>query len=108
MVPVDELARQTGPFRFTRFEVFRVATAMPGGFYSSETPESCWRELTETVLPALTGRTFPHVAALDAWLRDHTTTPFVRVAVETAAWEMIARAGGLSLRALFGLADRPI
>jgi O-succinylbenzoate synthase len=84
------------------------SSAMPGGFYSSETPESCWRELTDTVLPALIGRTFPHVAALDAWLREHTTTPFVRVAVETAAWEMAARARGLSLRALFGLDDRPI
>jgi O-succinylbenzoate synthase len=143
MVPVDELARQTGPIRFTRLELFRAAiamrepfrissgevsrkeaallrawdgdvfgwgesSAMPGGFYSSETPESCWRELTDTVLPALIGRTFPHVAALDAWLREHTTTPFVRVAVETAAWDMAARACDLSLRALFGLADRPI
>ncbi len=143
MIPVDDLARQTGPIRFTRFELFRVAipmrepfrissgevackeaailrawdgdlfgwgesSAMPGGFYSSETPESCWRELTDTVLPALTGREFPHIAVLDAWLREHTTTPFVRVAVETAAWEIAARGRGLSLRALFGLADRPI
>jgi O-succinylbenzoate synthase len=145
MVAVDDLARQTGPIRFTRFELFRVAiamrepfrissgevackeaailrawdgdvfgwgesSAMPGGFYSAETPESCWRELTDTVLPALIGRgrEFPHLAALDEWLREHTTTPFVRVAIETAAWEMIARARNLSLRALFGLADRPI
>jgi O-succinylbenzoate synthase len=145
MIPVEDLARQTGPIRFTRFELFRAAipmrepfrissgevackqaallrawdgdvfgwgesSAMPGGFYSSETPESCWRELTDTVLPALAGRDheFPHIAALDTWLREHTTTPFVRVAVETAAWEMAARARGLSLRALFGLTDRPI
>ena len=114
MVPVDDLARQTGPVRFTRLEVFRVAipmrepfrissgevackeaaivrtwdgdvfgwgesSAMPGGFYSSETPESCWRELIDTVLPALAGRghgrgrEFPHIAALDEWLREHTT-----------------------------------
>jgi O-succinylbenzoate synthase len=142
-IPVDDLAHQTGPIRFTRFELFRVAvamrepfrissgevarkeaallrawdgdvfgwgesSAMPGGFYSAETPESCWRELIDTVLPALIGREFRDVAALDAWLREHTTTPFVRVAVETAAWEMTARARGQSLRALFGLSDRPI
>lgn len=143
MTSVDDLARQTGPVRFTRLEAFRAAipmrepfrissgevackeatllrawngdvfgwgesSAMPGGFYSAETPESCWRELTEAVLPTLAGHEFPHVAALDDWLREYTTTPFVRVAVETAAWEIVARARGVSLRTLFGLADRPI
>lgn len=139
----DELARRTGPIRFARLDVSRVAiamhepfrissgevaskqasilcihdgeafgwgesSAMPGGFYSSDTPEACWNELTGTLLPALAGRTFPDIASLDTFLRAHSTTPFVRVAVETAAWELVARRRGQSLRALFGLPDRPI
>ncbi|MPZ19053.1 MAG: o-succinylbenzoate synthase [Luteitalea sp.] len=84
------------------------SSAMPGGFYSSETPDGCWHELTATLLPALAGRTFTDLAALDGFLRERATTPFVRVAVETAAWELAARARGQSLRALFGLPDRAV
>src|SRR5262245_28962695 len=79
------------------------SSAMAGSFYSAETPDSCERELVASVLPALAGREFGSMAELERWLLGAATTPFVRVAVETAAWEMVARARGVSLRRLFGI-----
>jgi O-succinylbenzoate synthase len=84
------------------------SSAMPGSFYSAETPETCQEELLEHVLPALAGRTFQSMVELEGALRQLATTPFVRVAVETAAWELVARRRGVSLRELFGIADRPV
>jgi len=78
------------------------SSAMPGGFYSTDTPESCERQLLD-ILPKLIGRTFVTMASLEVWLMDRELSPFVRVAVETAVWEMIARQRKLSLLELFGL-----
>lgn len=84
------------------------SSAMPGGFYSAETPDTCQRELVERLLPALAGRRFESMLALERWLLEHASSAFVRVAVETAAWELLARERGVSVRALFGIADRPV
>src|SRR5262249_54955283 len=81
------------------------SSAMPGSFYSFETPDYCETELTGRILPELTGRSFPHMLALEAALSGMSGSRFVRVAVETAAWEMLARHAGLSVRALFGIPD---
>ncbi len=84
------------------------SSSMPGSFYSSDTPDTCERELIGRVLPALAGRSFPTVLALETALAELTPSCFVRVAIETAAWEMLARQRGQSLRQLFGIQDRPI
>lgn len=84
------------------------SSAMSGNFYSADTPDSCQHELVEVVLPQLIGRTFATMIELEAALDQLTTSRFVRVAVETSAWEMLARSRHLSLRALFGLEDRPV
>jgi O-succinylbenzoate synthase len=78
------------------------SSAMPGAFYSADTPESCQHQLLEA-LPALIGRTFRTMLSVETWLQERQLSPFVRVAVETAGWEMLARERGLSLRELFGL-----
>lgn len=83
------------------------SSAMPGAFYSSETPDTCETELIERVLPRLAGTTFPDVHSLEVWLDRVTTSRFVRVAIETAALELLARRAGMSLRQLFGISDRP-
>jgi o-succinylbenzoate synthase len=83
------------------------SSSMAGAFYSADTPDSCERELMETVLPGIVGE-HPDMLALEAELARLTESRFVRVAVETAAWELIARKRGVSLRALFGIPDRPI
>jgi len=84
------------------------SSAMPGSFYSVETPDSCERELTQRILPELTSRTFSSMNELEEALAGWTSSRFVRVAVETAAWELLARNAGQSLRAFFGLPDQPV
>jgi O-succinylbenzoate synthase len=83
------------------------SSAMAGAFYSADTPDSCERELSEKVVPGMLGE-YPDMLALEARLAELTESRFVRVAVETAAWEMIARRRGVSLRALFEIPDRPV
>lgn len=81
------------------------SSAMPGAFYSSETPDSCWQELIRKVLPRLVGRSWPTMLALEQELAEATASRFVRVAIETAAWEVLARAAGVPLRTYLGLPD---
>ena len=84
------------------------SSAMPGAFYSAETPDTCENELVNHILPALVGQSYPTMLALEAALAEWTSSRFVRVAIETAAWELLARKRHQSLRQLFGLPDRPI
>ena len=84
------------------------SSAMAGGFYSADTPDSCQAELIGSVLPALAGREFPNMSELETALDAVTGSRFVRVAVETAAWELLARQRGVSLRSLFGIGNRPV
>jgi O-succinylbenzoate synthase len=80
------------------------SSAMPGAFYSADTPASCQAQLLQT-LPHLVGKSFETMRALEAWLLERGLSPFVRVAVETAAWELLAREEGVSVRKLFGLPE---
>ena len=82
------------------------SSAMPGGFYSADTPGACQEELAGRLLPALAGRRFESMLALEQWLLAGGASAFSRVAVETAAWELLARERGISVRALFGIPDR--
>ncbi len=84
------------------------SSAMPGAFYSEDTPDSCQRQLIEEALPQLAGKEFRTAQHLEAALLELRLSPFVRVAIETAAWEMLARARGQSLRSLFGLPQKPV
>lgn len=83
------------------------SSAMPGTFYSTDTPDSCEEQL-RSLLPRLAGRTWDTIGDLEAELLAACLSPFVRVAIETAAWEMLARERGQSLRALFGFEDNPV
>jgi O-succinylbenzoate synthase len=83
------------------------SSAMPGSFYSQDTPDSCERQLLE-LMPSLVGKTFASMGDLEANLLGLNLSPFVRVAVETAVWEMLARAAGVSLRDYFGLSKFPV
>ncbi len=115
----------TEPFRISSGEVSRKdalilritdrsnfgwgeSSAMPGAFYSTDTPDSCEEELIERVLPSLVGRSFQSMLELESALSTLTSSPFVRVALETAAWEVLARRAHQSLRQFFGLPDHPV
>jgi o-succinylbenzoate synthase len=84
------------------------SSSMPGAFYSAETPDTCERELIDHILPEIAGRSYPTMLALESALAEWTSSRFVRVAIETAAWEVLARRARLSLRAFFGIHDRPV
>ena len=84
------------------------SSPMSGSFYSADTPESCWRELRETLVPALVGREWEspllaaeHVASLPG-------SNFARVGIETAFWDIEAKRRGLPLFELLGGADKPV
>lgn len=79
------------------------SSAVSGSFYSSETPESCLRDLLETVLPRVLGRDFKSILELDTLLNQITANRFARVAVETAAWEAVARRRNLPMSQLLQL-----
>lgn len=80
---------------------------MDGGFYSCETPDGCEAELVNGVLAAVLGRKFTSMLALEEELVRLTGNRFVRVAVETAAWEFVAQRRHVNLRQLFEIPDRP-
>lgn len=84
------------------------SSAMSGSFYSNETPDGCEDELLQRLLPSVLAREFPSISALNDHLASLSSNCFARVAIETAAWELIARARGVSVRELLGIAPRPI
>jgi O-succinylbenzoate synthase len=84
------------------------ASAMGGTFYSSETPEGCYEELLHRVLPHLLDRQFSSMLVFEQELERLSQNRFVRAAVETAAWELIARRKQISLRQLFQIPERPV
>ncbi|MCS7023559.1 MAG: o-succinylbenzoate synthase [Bryobacteraceae bacterium] len=87
---------------------FGESSPMAGSFYSSDTPESCWRELCEQVVPALLSGEF--ASPLEA-ARTASTLPvrnFAKVGVETAFWDLAAQQDGTPLCVLLGGAIRPV
>ena len=83
------------------------SSAMPGAFYSHDTPDSCEQQLIQAI-PDLIGREFSTILALETKLRRRALSPFVRVAFECAAWELLARKQNISLRELFGLPQQDV
>ena len=82
-------------------------SAMGGTFYSSETPEACYEELLR-VLPRLLERQFSSMLAFEQELEELSQNRFVRAAVETAVWDLIAQRRNVSLRQLFQIPERPV
>ncbi len=76
------------------------SSPMAGSFYSSDTPESCWRELCEVVAPALAGRD------CDGDLERLPVGNFTRTGVETALQDIHARRQGQPFwKAMGGVRD---
>lgn len=84
------------------------SSAMPGNFYSAETPDTCYEELLHRVLPHLLDRQFSSMLVFEQKLERLSQNRFVRTAVETAAWELIAQRKRVGLRKLFQIPERPV
>jgi O-succinylbenzoate synthase len=70
--------------------------------YSYETTDTAWHVLTDFILPAVVGGTFvrpEQVLDPASWVRGHG---MAKAAVEMAAWDMAARAEGVSLSRKLG------
>lgn len=77
-------------------------TVGAGPWYSSETVETAWHVLRDFAVPAVLGRELASpadVAALTESIRGHR---MARAGLENAAWDLFARARGVSLADLLG------
>ncbi len=89
------------------FEGWGESSAMAGSFYSAETPDSCQRELADVLLPAVLDRGFASLFDLNVVLSEVTSNRFARVAIETAAWDLVARRRSRPLHETLGLPRLP-
>ncbi|MBV8816957.1 MAG: o-succinylbenzoate synthase [Acidobacteriaceae bacterium] len=78
------------------------SSPMPGQFYSTDTPEGSWRELCETVVPAVIGRELNGPAEWNRLLDNLGCGRFATTGVETALWDIAAQREGKPLYQLLG------
>jgi len=92
------------------------SSPMAGAFYSAETPESCWRALTEVAAPwVLANQPAMHAdnppsaaASLDPLAQVMTRDRFAFAGIETAMWDLMAKACAVSLAAALGATRREV
>lgn len=73
------------------------SSPMSGTFYSSDTPESCWRDLREHLIPPLIGKPFESVS-----IGTMAGSNFAKAGIETALWDIEAQRQGKPLYELLG------
>ncbi|MCZ2148872.1 MAG: o-succinylbenzoate synthase [Bryobacterales bacterium] len=78
------------------------SSPMAGSFYSSDTPESCWRQLYEHLAPAILGRTFSSLDDACEWINRQSGSNFAKAGLETAMWDLEAQRRGIPLHKLLG------
>ena len=77
------------------FSGWGESSPMAGTFYSADTPESCWSELCDVIVPAVLHR---DLSAGDELPGKH----FGSVGIETALWDIDAQRRGVPLHKLLG------
>lgn len=81
---------------------FGESSPMAGSFYSADTPDSCWQQLTTSLAPALRGRAFATLDEASAWIDGQPGSNFAKVGLETALWDIEAQRQNLPLHRLLG------
>lgn len=76
------------------------SSPMAGSFYSADTPESCWLQLTSSLAPRLLNREFSSLDDACAWLDQLEGSNFAKVGLETAFWDLEAQRRGIPLHQL--------
>jgi len=87
---------------------FGESSPMSGSFYSSDTPESCWKELRETLVPRMVGRAWDSPLDAAAEIATLPGSNFARVGIESALWDVEARRQGKPLFEVLGGSERPV
>jgi len=78
------------------------SSPMAGAFYSSDTPEQCWRELCSSVIPAVIGHEFECPEDWNRALDETGARNFTKTGVETAFWDLAAQRSGQPLHECLG------
>lgn len=78
------------------------SSPMAGAFYGADTPESCWKELSESLAPAMVGAAFTNVLDAAAHVGTLAASNFSRTGLETAFWDIEAQRQGKPLYELLG------
>lgn len=84
------------------------ASPMAGAFYSADTPESVWNDLTEALIPAVLPANIASIADVNAVLTRAGGSPFARAGMETAFWDLEGQRTGKPIWELLGGANRPL
>ncbi|MEZ5356144.1 MAG: o-succinylbenzoate synthase [Bryobacteraceae bacterium] len=78
------------------------SSPMAGNFYSSDTPEDCWLQLSRELAPQTAGREFTSLDEACAWVNHLPGSNFAKVGIETAFWDLEAQRRGVPLHRLLG------
>jgi O-succinylbenzoate synthase len=84
------------------------ASPMSGSFYSADTPESCWRDLRDILIPALLQGVHASPLSAATALRALPGSKFAKAGLETALWDMEARRQEKPLYELLGGTKKPV
>lgn len=90
------------------FVGYGESSPMSGSFYSSDTPESCWRDLREQLIPALLRKSFAAPLSAAEWIGTLPGSNFAKAGIETALWDIEARRQGNPLYELLGGTAKPV
>jgi O-succinylbenzoate synthase len=78
------------------------SSPMAGNFYSSDTPESCWQQLSTSLIPAVIGNKFAGLDEACDWIDARPESNFAKAGLETALWDLEAQRLSLPLHHLLG------
>lgn len=88
--------------RSPRGEGYGECTAGEDPYYSAETTETAWHLLSDFIVPCLSGKTLCAAAEAAEYLRPIRGHEMAKAAMETALWDLEARACGVPLSRLLG------
>lgn len=87
---------------------FGESSPMSGTFYSSDTPESCWKELRDKLVPAVLQKEWESPLEAAAWIAAQPASNFSKAGLETAFWDLHSRSTGKPLCEVLGGASKPV
>jgi O-succinylbenzoate synthase len=84
------------------------SSPMSGSFYSGDTPDSVWENLSSILLPLVLNAGEIEVAEFYKTLRTTAVDPFAKAGIEGALWDALAQESRLSLNEMLGATVCPI
>jgi o-succinylbenzoate synthase len=79
------------------------SSPMAVGFgYSTDSPEGCWNDLAERIVPRVLGRSFATLEDIAAFSAEWTGSRFAIAGVETALWDLVGQTRHAPIAELLG------